>query len=202
MSPVGSIPRRRLSSRRGSQSAPDPYAHNVEVETAEAKASRITILPVKPTPTTAQGQHGSPGSARDRSSWGSQHSASSTGSPGTGRGRLSFAFSSFTPINSDKSNSAHPPPSSPRFQRSSSSNSLDRMSTGDLRTRTLTPQEVCDMAYSAVTSPGATEAPESTPFLLLDEEEYLPFLGMSKTLVGHGFIDEDIQTDPPKSPHF
>ena len=180
MSSVSSLPRRRLSSRRGSSSAPDPYAHNIDAETAHAKASRITILSgPKTPPATAQGGQSATGHARDRSSWGSQHSASSTGSSGTGRGRLSFAFSSFTPINGDKANSSNSPPS-PRFQRSNSSHSLDRMNSGSARARTLTPQEVCDMAHNAITqpaSPGVGQAPTPTPFLIMEDEQYLPFLG-------------------------
>ncbi|KAL5512542.1 hypothetical protein ACEPAG_3195 [Sanghuangporus baumii] len=183
MSTTSSAPRRRLSSRRGSSSAPDPFNLHSEVETAQSKASRITILPVRsPPPQNSQGG----GNARDRSSWGSAHSTSSNGS--TGRGRLSFAFSTFTPINAQKGGDAVSPgrsgsPESPRrhFVRSSSNQSLDR---GGQRApvQHLSPQQVCDLAVNSIQNPPRSSPPlegqahQPTPFLMLSDEQYLPFL--------------------------
>ncbi|KAI5117969.1 hypothetical protein M0805_004903 [Coniferiporia weirii] len=173
-----SAPRRRLSSRRGSQSAPDPYGINAESETTRGTTSRITILPVRAPTVTEQPRH------RDRSSWGSAHSASSAAS--TGRGRVSFALSSFTPYNTGKGGEAvqgqgqNAGPPSP-FVRSSSSHSLDRMVLPSGRAPHLTPQQICDLAVSSISypppsSPPLEGAPAATPFLLLSDEQYLPFL--------------------------
>ena len=189
MSTTSSAPRRRLSSRRGSSSAPDPFNLHSEVETAQGKASRITILPVRSPP--PQNPHGGHGHARDRSSWGSTHSTSSNGS--TGRGRLSFAFSSFTPINASKGGEAantaggggRSPgsPESPRrhFVRSNSNQSLDR--TGQRGSvQHLSPQQVCDLAVQSIQSPPPSSPPleghtqQHTPIMLLSDEQYLPFL--------------------------
>ncbi|OCB91780.1 hypothetical protein A7U60_g952 [Sanghuangporus baumii] len=187
MSTTSSVPRRRLSSRRGSSSAPDPFNLHSEVETAQGKASRITILPVRLPP--PQNSHGGHGSARDRSSWGSAHSTHSTSSNGsTGRGRLSFAFASFTPINAQKGSDAASSgrsgsPESPRrhFPRSSSSQSLDRVGQR-APVQHLSPQQVCDLAVNSIQNPPPSspslegQAQQPTPFLVLSDEQYLPFL--------------------------
>ncbi|THH05875.1 hypothetical protein EW145_g4478 [Phellinidium pouzarii] len=183
-STVSQQPHRRLSSRRGSQSAPDPYGINADAETTRGTASRITILPVRAQITQEQPRH------RDRSSWGSVHSASSAAP--TGRGRMSFALSSFTPISGSKSGevvqgqkqtqTSGPPSPGPRpFARSSSNHSLDRAGHSNGRTPHLTPQQICDLAVNSIShqqpSSPTSEGPTSaTPFLLLSDEHYLPFL--------------------------
>lgn len=118
---------RRLSTRRGSRSAPDPWGQHAaeNVGTAEggglsrsSSASRITILRVQDNAIPSAGQsiydESSPGRHQyRRDSWGSNYSTSSNTpsgaprnpSPGasrrSGTGRMSFALTSFTPI--------HPP---------------------------------------------------------------------------------------------
>ncbi|EJD08223.1 uncharacterized protein FOMMEDRAFT_131117 [Fomitiporia mediterranea MF3/22] len=214
MSTVSPTPRRRLSSRRGSSSAPDPYGLHADIETTQGKASRITILPVR-SPPPPQQSNTALGNAREkRSSWGSTHSTHSAASnTSTGRGRLSFAFSSFTPINKDKdggdaaqgghggpANLSGPPSPGGRFPmtRRNSSHSLDRTGQrgggGGANFQQLSPQQVCDLAISSISNPplaspsldGRTTAPianqqqqlqqATTPFLVLSDEVYLPFL--------------------------
>ena len=180
-------PPRRLSSRRGSWSASDPFGHNAEAETARATASRITIVRA-PQPVVEP-----PPRHRDRTSWGSAHSTSSSTSSGRAPGRLSFAFSSFTPINGPaspgKGGNAHTlPPSGPpspggppQLIRSNSGHSLDRMSFPAGRPPNLTPQQICDLAVNAISHPPSITTPSNTQespstFLLLPDEQYLPFL--------------------------
>lgn len=182
---VVSAPRRRLSSRRGSNSAPDPYGINFEADTARGSSARITIVPVAPQ-VEQQPRHSAP---RDRTSWGSSTSSNAS----TGRGRLSFAHSSFTPINGNKNGGggessptraqAPPSPGRPNLKlaRSNSNGSVDRAGYAVGRGQKLTPEQICDLAVSSIASPGPIsptqeKAPAHTPFLLLSEEQYLPFL--------------------------
>lgn len=187
MSSTTSAPRRRLSSRRGSQSAPDPFALHLETETAQAKASRITILTVRSPPAQSVSHNPSGsigGNARDRSSWGSIHSGSSTGS--LNRGRMSFALRSFAPVNDGKGieniGGGPPSPGRPYFARSNSNSSLDRSGQPGGRQQHLNPQQVCDLAVNSITHPPPASppvdgsGPAPTPFHLLSEEHYLPFL--------------------------
>ncbi|KAH8110526.1 hypothetical protein DFH11DRAFT_1730218 [Phellopilus nigrolimitatus] len=200
MSTVTSAPHRRLSSRRGSHSAPDPYGLNADAETARGTASRITILPVRAAHPAQQTSLPDAPPRRDRSSWGSAHSASSAASA-TGRGRVSFAFTSFTPLGSAKAGEqggngngnggGRPsPPGSPTARslgRSSSNHSLDRLAHPAGRPQSLTPQQICDLATTSIAHPppasppldgaaAAAAAAAPTPFLLLSDEQYLPFL--------------------------
>ncbi len=178
-------PRRRLSSRRGSLSAPDPFALNAEAETQRATASRLTIfrVPPPPQPPAADNRHSR------RSSWGSNHSVSSAGSSGRSPGRLSFAFSSFTPINKPDSagpaqGQGHPPseaarPTSPTAHRQTASQSIDRAGLYTGRPPSLSAQQICDLAVTSIaTSQTANPVPDgpTTGFHALADEQYLPFL--------------------------
>ncbi|KAG8777213.1 hypothetical protein FRC12_000493 [Ceratobasidium sp. 428] len=118
----GLPPHRRLSSRRGSMAAVDPWGkHYAEDSAPRTGSSRLTIVRVPSAtsaletteehPTTGSpGPFGGSGSFRERShtrrsSWGANSGTSSDGEGGGGdgrpkRSRMSFAFSSFTPINS------------------------------------------------------------------------------------------------------
>ncbi|KLO15681.1 hypothetical protein SCHPADRAFT_902193 [Schizopora paradoxa] len=179
-------PRRRLSSRRGSLSAPDPFALNAELETQRATASRLTIFraPLPPQPPADN-------RVSRRSSWGSNHSASSTGSAGRSPGRLSFAFSSFTPIHKPEGAghaqgqgqpAAEPArPTSPSAHRQQPSQTVDRAGLYTGRPPSLSAQQICDLAVSSIAkSQSANPIPEgptpSSGFHALADEQYLPFL--------------------------
>lgn len=125
-------PHRRLSQRRGSSAAPDPFLlHHQPHQTQHPEyentsgTSRITIVripnPNAPAQTPANppspgiharefGVGGSTNLAR-RSSWGSNKSGGSDGASGGGgaRGRMSFAFATFTPINPPGGRTGGPP---------------------------------------------------------------------------------------------
>lgn len=100
---------RRLSQRRGSMAAPDPFLQH-DISSAVSSSSRITIVRVPSVkdntpPSPGTHSHGlprtsdrDPSSVARRSSWGSAKSGSSESSSGRGRGRMSFAFTAFTPI--------------------------------------------------------------------------------------------------------
>lgn len=192
--------RRPMTTRRGSLSASDPYGFNTEAETARSSASRITIVRVPQQNPEPQNGHRHREQVR-RQSWGSNSSASSSGRPGGPGGRLSFAFSTFTPINANANAGTGGPPSSPGrpgtgggsqasgppsptlFHRTGSSQNLDRMGSVGMvgRSPTLTAQQICDLAASAISQkPPVADAAdvESKPatFLVLPDEEYLPFL--------------------------
>ena len=90
----------RLTTRRGSVSAPDPFGINSEVETSRKIQSRIAIVHAKNV--SGNGPGGSP--ANRRASWATNRNKERDGASGdsntsspSGKGRLSFAFSSFTP---------------------------------------------------------------------------------------------------------
>ncbi|KAB5591413.1 hypothetical protein CTheo_5130 [Ceratobasidium theobromae] len=114
VSPKGLPPQGRLSSRRGSMAAVDPWGqHYAEDSKPRTSTSRLTIVRVPSTVVDEEihapspGPYGGSSSFRERShqrrsSWGANSGASSDGEePGPGgrkRSRMSFAFSSFTPI--------------------------------------------------------------------------------------------------------
>ncbi|TDL22912.1 hypothetical protein BD410DRAFT_897791 [Rickenella mellea] len=160
-------PRRRLLTRRGSASASDPYGMHADAETTRSAASRITIARVPQEQRHTQ---------EKRSSWGTSavNVSSPLASPGAGGrappGRLSFAFTSFAPITS---NGPTTPPSPGTFKRSSSGHSLSS------RAPTLTPQQLCDLAATTISSAANTPSAgtdSQTPFLILPDEQFLPFL--------------------------
>lgn len=197
--PPSNPPRRRLSSRRGSLSAVDPYGVNGEVETARATASRITIVrvPQEPQPQPKPRER----DAARRSSWGSN---ASSGSNGRAPGRLSFAFTSFnqntgppSPGRSGSTPQIPNPPSPGGYSRSSSHHSLDRAGYPGGRPPHLTPQQICDIAVNAIshsTSPNPQEETSTAPstFLLLPDEQYLPFLDRPSEVTS-------LLTSPPTS---
>lgn len=180
MSP-SNAPHRRLSQRRGSLSASDPFGLNVEAETARATASRITIVRVPQEPQLRQRD-----AQRDRrSSWGSN---ASSGSAGRGPSRLSFAFTSFatssgpaSPGKGAATTQSSGPPSPIGFGRSSSGHSIDRVAYPGGRPQNLTPQQICDLATNTISKPPSSNPQEEvsaipSTFLLLPDEQYLPFL--------------------------
>ncbi|KAG9011643.1 hypothetical protein FRB93_002704 [Tulasnella sp. JGI-2019a] len=167
---------RRLSQRRGSMAAPDPFLQH-EVSNSVSSSSRITIVRVPsgkdstPPSPGVQPRDGFPkASDRDpstiarRSSWGSAKSGSSeTSSGGRGRGRMTFAFSTFTPIEPPPSAGGRPgvstpdtsgPPSPVSFKskhRTFSNHSLSHILPP--RAAVLSPQQLYEVAQQA-THPG------------------------------------------------
>lgn len=194
--------RRRLSSRRGSMSASDPFGIHAEAETARSTSARLTIVRVPGDPTMDSGMPTGPPSRPEslrRGSGGSTHSTSSSiggSAPGSG-GRMSFAFSTFTPINKDASQSSKadhrgsPPPSPQlsRRHRSGSNTSINERPFRDSfygRQASLTPAQIYDLAVSATKppplTPGGGKSQPGTPgtvasaFTPLPEDHFLPFL--------------------------
>ncbi|KAG8901268.1 hypothetical protein FRC01_009889, partial [Tulasnella sp. 417] len=182
-------PARRLSQRRGSMSAPDPFGTH-DIPTPASGSSRITIVrvptvkdssapaPTPPSPgTTHHSRDRESGfSLARRSSWGSNKSGSSdfgsgSGGAGGGRGRMSFAFASFTPIHPapgpavlDRGGAVTPtssgPPSPSSFRSQRRSFSNPAQAQPVPRAQPLTPQQLYEVAQQA-TNP--SQASSSSP---------------------------------------
>ncbi|KAJ1302009.1 hypothetical protein OPQ81_000844 [Rhizoctonia solani] len=120
----GLPPQRRLSSRRGSMAAVDPWGkHYNERNQPQSSTSRLTIVRVPNTSAVEEDPHGhspSPGpyggsrsfrerSHQRRSSWGANSGSDGEGD-GRKRTRMSFAFSSFTPISPTPVSARQGPP--------------------------------------------------------------------------------------------
>ncbi|KEP51901.1 hypothetical protein V565_053800 [Rhizoctonia solani 123E] len=120
----GLPPQRRLSSRRGSMAAVDPWGkHYNEENQPRSSTSRLTIVRVPSAVVIEEDPHGhspSPGpyggsssfrerSHQRRSSWGA-NSGSDGENEGRKRSRMSFAFSSFTPISPTPVSARQGPP--------------------------------------------------------------------------------------------
>ena len=167
-------------------SAPDPFALNLiddGGETERAHTSRLTIVRVPSSGASAVGQTppDSPNLGR-RASWGARRgSGSSIGELTGGKPRLSFAFSTFTPIN--------PPPgsTSPEIGRAhNKQRSLSNASAIPFAGRkNLSPEQLLEIAQNPVgstpaVSPGAPATNEQgfepAPFEPLSSEIWLPFL--------------------------
>ena len=187
LSPVLSAhtPHRRLSSRRGSIAASDPWgAHNdVNMHPARALTSRLTIVRVPQTeieePPRRHRRHGSNASINSNSS----------GKEGGAPGRMSFAFSSFGPPGSPGGGPGRPasPSRSPSLRPSSPSTS--RFTGGLPGHSRLTPEQVVDLARISVNprsplpSPhphsGGAPAPHAASpvnFTPLPDSIYVPFI--------------------------
>ncbi|KIO22446.1 hypothetical protein M407DRAFT_245166 [Tulasnella calospora MUT 4182] len=182
-------PARRLSQRRGSMVAPDPFGIH-DIPTPASGSSRITIVrvptvkdtsapaPTPPSPgaTYHSRDRESGSSLARRSSWGSNRSGSSdfgSGSAGAGggRGRMSFAFASFTPIHPpsgpavlDRGGAVTPtssgPPSPSSFRSQRRSFSNPAQAQPVPRAQPLTPQQLYEVAQQA-TNP--SQAGSSSP---------------------------------------
>jgi hypothetical protein len=92
--------RRRLSSRRGSTAAPDPYGLHADINDApdRTSSSKLTIVRVLQQPTSPPLTLNEPPSSFTSVSRRRSYRSSGTTSPppdGAPAGRLSFAFSSF-----------------------------------------------------------------------------------------------------------
>ncbi|CAE6470925.1 unnamed protein product [Rhizoctonia solani] len=121
----GLPPQRRLSSRRGSMAAVDPWGkHYNEQDQPQSSTSRLTIVRVPNTNAVVEedphghspspGPYGGSSSFRERShqrrsSWGANSGSDGEGD-GRKRSRMSFAFSSFTPISPTPTSARQGPP--------------------------------------------------------------------------------------------
>ncbi|KAI0630828.1 hypothetical protein C8Q77DRAFT_1273249 [Trametes polyzona] len=172
---------RRLSARRGSVAAVDPWGEHSDVNMNPARSltSRLTIVRVPQAdveePPRRHRRHGS------NASLNSNASGKSDG-PG---GRLSFAFTSFSPSGSSGAPSGRPAsPSSPRMRPSSPSTS--RFSTSLPTHSKLSPEQIVDIARSSVNprsplpSPNGPIAQQAAPspvsFTPLPDSIFLPFI--------------------------
>lgn len=175
---------RRLSARRGSVSASDPWGtySKINNDPLRATSSRLTIVRVPKEDEDA--------SQRRHRRHGSNASLNSNASSGKGEtSRMSFAFSSFTPANKDgqhRGGSDGSPTSSPRM-RPHSPSSLSRRYSGSLvHSSKLSPEQLLDVARSscnprlAVAAPGTSPvtpaAPSPISFTPLPDSIYLPFV--------------------------
>ncbi|OSD04796.1 hypothetical protein PYCCODRAFT_1406978 [Trametes coccinea BRFM310] len=173
---------RRLSARRGSIAAADPFGEHSDVNMNPARSltSRLTIVRVPQAdveePPRRHRRHGS------NASLNSNASGKSDG-PG---GRLSFAFTSFNQSGSPGSPAGRPasPSSSPRLRPSSPSTS--RFPNSLPSHSRLSPEQIVDIARSSVNprsplpSPGGPVAQQPAPspvsFTPLPDSIYLPFI--------------------------
>ncbi|KAJ4473633.1 hypothetical protein J3R30DRAFT_3296260 [Lentinula aciculospora] len=166
-------PRRRLSSRRGSVSAPDPYAKHGEINMNPNRLSTSTLTIVKVVPSDVTSafsseNHGTislkdppgPGQRRSHRRIGSNEPGPrgrpEVGSGAGGSPRMSFAFSTFGPARpnqSDRTGARTPSPSSPsapsRIRPSSPSGHRSSTSGYAAPKPKLTPEQLYDLAHQA-----------------------------------------------------
>ena len=174
---------RRLSARRGSIAAADPWGeHNdVNMNPSRSLTSRLTIVRV-PQPEMEE----PPRRHRRHGSNASLNSNASGKSDGPG-GRLSFAFTSFTPSGGQSGGSGRPssPSGSPRFRPSSPSST--RFPSALPSHSKLNPEQLVNVARSSVNprsplpSPGGPLTPahvhaNPVSFTPLPDSVYLPFI--------------------------
>ncbi|TFK51863.1 hypothetical protein OE88DRAFT_1658528 [Heliocybe sulcata] len=176
---------RRLSARRGSSTAPDPWGKHSEVNNNPERntSSRLTIVRVTaPSPVNLQDppQPGSPHSRRIHKRHGSN---TSIGSAKDGGSRLSFASASF--------GGSSPRPGSPTASRPHSP-VRNHSRHGSLSNHKLSPEELMEVARSSAnpsympsprpspSSPHPSHSPEKVvqpaQFTPLPDDVYLPFL--------------------------
>ncbi|KAF7969451.1 hypothetical protein HWV62_27289 [Athelia sp. TMB] len=179
-----SIPagKRRLSARRGSVSASDPWGAHAQLNhnPRRSSSSTLTIVRVQHPSQVPQ----APLSLREPPSHGRrnhrrQGSTGSTGGGDAGSPRLSFAFTSFG--NKDAPPSTHTPagrPASPTSMRAASP-SRSRHSYAQPR---LSPEQLFDLARSSTApragTPGPSPFGDTSPasFTPLAADVYLPFV--------------------------
>ncbi|KZT70761.1 hypothetical protein DAEQUDRAFT_724887, partial [Daedalea quercina L-15889] len=194
---------RRLSARRGSISASDPWGayNDLNNNPSRATSSKLTIVrvPKEDEDSTQQRRHRRVGS---------NASISSNSSSGKGEtGRMSFAFSSFTPANKDGQPkcSDGSPTASPRV-RPHSPGSLSRRYSGSMaHANKLSPEQLLDVARSSCNprpavaastpSPVAPAAPAPVSFTPLPDSIYLPFVDRASEVA-------QLMTTPPSAKLF
>ena len=181
------VPARKVSIRRGSVSALDPYGKHLNVNTNPARtiSSKLTIVRVEPQQTDQEPpRSSSPQQFRDRRQHKRHGSNSSVGSNQGESGRLSFAFTSFGPTNG--SNGGRSSPTSGRTTPGSpGSHSPQQRKISSYSKPRLAPEQVIELAKSSIhpkpsssnmgTSPipASVSAPNFTP---LPDDVYLPFI--------------------------
>ncbi|EKM50504.1 uncharacterized protein PHACADRAFT_263833 [Phanerochaete carnosa HHB-10118-sp] len=180
-SPISGSPTlsRRLSARRGSVSAADPWGQHADVnfKPTRSSSSRLTIVRVPQ-------QDQESGGRRHRRD-GSNTSISSTSSEGKA-GRLSFAFSSFTPIKAGEGGGRSSPTGSPKLRPSSPGGIggpglVRRPSAGSSalpQYTKLSPEQLVELAHNS-THPkpsGPLAGSTSVNFTPLPDDVYLPFI--------------------------
>ncbi|KAJ3529709.1 hypothetical protein NM688_g7816 [Phlebia brevispora] len=172
---------RRLSSRRGSVSASDPWgAHSaVNLNPSRSSSSRLTIVrvpqPAEQTDSKLHRRHGS------------NASLNSNSSKGDGGSRLSFAFSTFTPISTASGGRASPT-GSPRLRPASPggfSGGGANLSRGPSLSRPqpqrekLAPEKLVELARTSCNprpAGGAAPITSTVSFTPLPDDVYLPFI--------------------------
>ncbi|KAF5336005.1 hypothetical protein D9611_006320 [Ephemerocybe angulata] len=165
------MPTRRLSARRGSTSAPDPYATHADINenpnrTSSSKLTIVRVLSPQPAPSPAITLKEAPPSFNSSSRRRRPGPGSSSASDSPPPGRLSFAFSNFGPADtshgSDRSGAPSSPTSSPRLRPSSPRLSAIG-STGSFSGKPrLTPDELVELARQA-SNPRTLAQIASTP---------------------------------------
>ncbi|KAH8093262.1 hypothetical protein BXZ70DRAFT_949688 [Cristinia sonorae] len=169
---------RRLSARRGSITAADPWGEHasVNLNPGRSSSSRLTIVRVPP--------QLDPDDGRKHRRHGSNASIGSSSSKGEPVGRLSFAFTSFAPSGS---NSGRSSPPSPRIRPTTPGSPHRQTISLPLQPAKLSPEQLVDLARSSCNprtatpaqSPGGiTPAQEMAPvsFTPLPDSVYLPFI--------------------------
>ncbi|KAH9933365.1 uncharacterized protein B0H18DRAFT_870704 [Fomitopsis serialis] len=173
---------RRLSARRGSVAASDPWgAHNgINNNPSRATSSRLTIVRVPKEDEDSNNQ-------RRHRRVGSNASISSTSSSGKGEtGRMSFAFSSFTPASKDGPPRDGSPTASPRA-RPHSPGSISRRYSGSMaHANKLSPEQLVDVARVSCNprpaiapgsgSPVSAGTPSPVSFTPLPDSVFVPFV--------------------------
>lgn len=169
-------PSRRLSARRGSISASDPWgAHAaVNMNPSRSSSSRLTIVRIPQSDSNdASGRH---------RRHGSNASLSSTSSKGE-TGRLSFAFTTFSSGGGSGPGGRPSSPTSPRIRPASPSSPHRHNVPLQQHTR-LTPEQLVGLAHSSchprpatsTSAPGSQPAPAPVSFTPLPDSIYLPFI--------------------------
>ncbi|KZT09859.1 uncharacterized protein LAESUDRAFT_673473 [Laetiporus sulphureus 93-53] len=167
---------RRLSARRGSMTAADPWGTHTSIndDPNRATSSRLTIVRVPPPAEedASQKKHRRHGSN------------TSIGSTPSGRGegqRVSFAFTSFSQPSPNATPHANSPTSSPRI-RPQSPTLGHRYSGSFLNLSKLSPEQLLDIAHQScnprpsVGSGGSPVPPSPVSFTPLPDNIILPFI--------------------------
>jgi len=185
LSPI--FPARKVSIRRGSVSASDPYGKHLDVNANPARtiSSKLTIVRVEPQQTDQEPpRSSSPQQFRDRRQHKRHGSNSSVGSNQGESGRLSFAFTTFGPTNGS-SGGRSSPTSGRTTPGSPGSHSPQQRKISFFSKPRLAPEQVIELAKSSIhpkpspsnmgvsSIPASVSAPNFTP---LPDDVYLPFI--------------------------
>ncbi|KAJ7230465.1 hypothetical protein GGX14DRAFT_583369 [Mycena pura] len=154
-----SLVTRRLSARRGSTTAPDPYARNAHLNRESSSILTIVRVTSPPAPSTPTASVESPPSPRARHRrLGSNPSVphQNPGAQDPPPGRLSFAFSSFAAPQQQPSSGG----GSPRLRPSSP----HRASASSFSNTRLTPEQLLEVAKQATNPRYVPQSPSPSPF--------------------------------------